>query len=191
MYLQNCNIIGRFGILVIFVIQQTESSLKTGKIYQVAVFLTILSCAQRGYGQDTTAVKADTISKFEATNAKMERLFKIIPVPLYSYSTEAGHTFGLAKFNLIDLSKNDTISSASKISEVATFSTEGRINVSVATELNWHNGRYMVMGFINFKKQPEYMLGIGNDVSREDVEEVSTTRLKFVNYGLIQVVKNL
>jgi len=166
----------------------------------VSVLLAILTCQFSLYGQkkakkdsrqDTTSVSADTLSKFDATNKKMEALFKIIPVPLYSYSTEAGHTFGLAKFNLIDLSKNDSISAASKISEVATMSTEGRINVSVATELNWHNGRYMVTGYINFKQQPEYMLGIGNDVSIEDVEEVSTTRLKFVNYGLVQVVKNL
>jgi outer membrane protein assembly factor BamA len=124
-------------------------------------------------------------------NAKMERLFKIIPVPIYSYSTEAGHTFGLAKFNLIDLDLRDTVSAPSKISEVATFSTEGRINVSVSTDLNWHKGRYMVMGYINYKKQPEFMLGIGNDVSVDDLEEVSTTRLKFVNYFLMQVVKNL
>jgi outer membrane protein assembly factor BamA len=48
----------------------------------------------------------------------------------------------------------------------------------------------MITGYINYKKQPEYMLGIGNDVSREDVEEVSVTRMKFVNYGLIQVIKN-
>lgn len=165
--------------------------MKAKSIYQVVLLLSALSCPVRSFGQDTTSVKADTLSKFEATNAKMERLFKIIPVPLYSYSTEAGHTFGLAKFNLIDLSRNDTLSAASKISEVATFSTEGRINVSVATELNWHKGRYMVTGYINFKQQPEYILGIGNDVSIDDVEEISFTRLKFVNYGLIQVVKNL
>jgi hypothetical protein len=39
--------------------------------------------------QDTTSVKTDSVSKFDATNKKMEKLFKIIPVPLYSYSTEA------------------------------------------------------------------------------------------------------
>jgi outer membrane protein assembly factor BamA len=171
--------------------------LKTNNFYQAAVLLAFLLPlpihSQEGpeSKQDTVSVKTDSLSKFDATNAKMERLFKIIPVPLYSYSTEAGHTFGLAKFNLIDLSKNDTISAASKISEVVTFSTEGRINASVATELNWHNGRYMVTGYINYKRLPEYMLGIGNDVSIEDVEEVSTTRLKFVNYFLMQVVKNL
>jgi outer membrane protein assembly factor BamA len=168
-------------------------------IFQVIVMLALAMYTVSGNAEeqakntlhDSTTVATDTVSKFDATNAKMERLFKIIPVPLYSYSTEAGHTFGLAKFNLIDLSKLDSISPASRISEVATFSTEGRINISVSTDLNWHQGKYMVMGFINFKQQPEYMLGIGNDVSIENVEQVSTTRLKFVNYGLIQVVKDL
>ena len=166
----------------------------------MAIFAAFLTSQLPGFGreqgensnrQDTTAMTTDTLSKFDATNAKMERLFKIIPVPLYSYSTEAGHTFGLAKFNLIDLSKNDTISAASKISEVLTFSTLGRVNISVSTELNWHNGRYMVTGYINYKQQPEYVLGIGNDVSIDDVEQISFTRLKFVNYFLIQAVKNL
>jgi outer membrane protein assembly factor BamA len=174
--------------------------LKISILFQVAIFAAFLTSQLPGFGreqgensnrQDTAAVQADTLSKFDATNAKMERLFKIIPVPLYSYSTEAGHTFGLAKFNLIDLSKNDTISAASKISEVLTFSTLGRVNISVSTELNWHNGRYMVTGYINYKQQPEYVLGIGNDVSIDDVEQISFTRLKFVNYFLIQAVKNL
>ncbi len=151
----------------------------------------LIASLQFCIAQDSTSAKADTLSKFDATNKKMEKLFKIIPVPLYSYSTEAGHTFGLAKFNLIDLSKLDTVSAASRISEVLTFSTEGRVNISVATDLNWHNGRYMVMGYINYKQQPEYMLGIGNDVSIDSVEQVSTTRLKFVNYFLVQVIKNL
>ena len=140
---------------------------------------------------DTASVASDSLSKFDRMNTKMEKLFKIIPVPIYSYSTEAGHTFGLAKFNLVDLDRRDTVSAPSKISEVATFSTEGRINVSVSTDLNWRKGKYMVIGYINYKQQPEFMLGIGNDVSIEDVEEVSTTRLKFVNYFMIQVVKNL
>jgi outer membrane protein assembly factor BamA len=132
----------------------------------------------------------DSISKFDATNKKMENLFKIIPVPLYSYSTEAGHTFGLAKFNLIDLNVNDTVSVASRISEVATFSTLGRINLSVSTDLNWHEGKYMVLGYINYKQQPEYILGIGNDVSIDDLEQISVTRLKFVNYFMVQVLKH-
>jgi outer membrane protein assembly factor BamA len=159
------------------------------KLFALLTF--VLASLQFSLAQDSTATNADTLSKFDATNKKMENLFKIIPVPLYSYSTEAGHTFGLAKFNLIDLSKYDTLSPASRISEVLTFSTKGRVNISVSTDLNWHQGKFMVIGYINYKQQPEYMLGIGNDVSVDNVEQVSTTRFKFVNYGLMQVVKNL
>ncbi len=137
------------------------------------------------------SVTQDTLSKFDKTNRKMEALFKIIPVPIYSYSTEAGHTIGFAKYNLINLNRNDIISAASRISEVVTFSTEGRVNISVSTDLNWKEGKYMVAGYINYRKLPEYMLGIGNEVSVDDLEEVSTTRLKFVNYGHVQVAKNL
>jgi outer membrane protein assembly factor BamA len=150
----------------------------------------LLNAFQMKATQDSTSVETDTLSKFDRMNTKMEALFRIIPVPIISYSTEAGNVFGLAKFNLIDLSKKDTVSKASKISEVFTLSTKGQINLSVSTELNWHQDKYMVMGYINYKRQPEYILGIGNDVSRDNVEQIEVTRLKFVNYGLIQVIDN-
>src|SRR6478735_2690622 len=89
---------------------------------------------------DTASQKdkpADTakVSGFDKFNKKMEKLFKVIPVPIISYSTDAGNTLGLAKFNLINLSKKDTISKPSKISAVFTVSDKGRINASIATEL--------------------------------------------------------
>lgn len=143
------------------------------------------------FGQEKETSVSDTLSKLERTNKKLEGLFQIIPVPLYSYSVEAGHTFGLAKFNLIDLSRVDSVSQASRISEVATVSTKGRINISVSTDLNWHQDKYMVFGYFNYKRQPEYMVGIGNDFNREDLEKISFDRFKFVNYGLIQAVKHL
>jgi hypothetical protein len=173
--------------------------LKILLFYGLTVLFTVCDICIPIYGQQPTDINTiqnsasaatDTISKFDATNKKMEDLFKIIPVPLYSYSSEAGHTFGLAKFNLIDLNKNDTISAASRISEVATFSTLGRINISISTDLNWHEGKYMVMGFVNYKQQPEYILGIGNDVSIDDVEMISLTRFKFVNYFMYQILKD-
>jgi hypothetical protein len=159
--------------------------------FHFILLLLSLSGSQLCLGQDTSKIEIDSISKFDRMNQKMEKLFKIIPVPIYSYSSEAGHTFGLAKYNLIDLSPLDTVSQPSKISEVATFSTEGRINISVSTELNWHQGKYMVLGYVNYRRQPEYIAGIGNDVKLEDLEQISFDRFKFVNYGLIQVIKHL
>ena len=101
---------------------------------------------------DTTSVKKDTLSKFDSFNAKAEHLFKILPVPLYSYSTEAGNTFGLAKFNLFQLKKSDTISKPSKLSEVVTFSSKGRVNASVTTELVFKENQWVILSYVNYKK---------------------------------------
>src|SRR4029079_5803908 len=109
---------------------------------------------------DTTTAGKDSLSGFDSFNKKAEHLFKILPVPLYSYSTEAGNTFGLAKFNLFDLSKKDTVSKPSKLSEVVTFSSKGRVNASVTTELVFHQNKYVILSYINYKKQPEYIFGI-------------------------------
>jgi hypothetical protein len=126
---------------------------------------------------------ADTVqlSKFDSFNVKAERFFKIYPVPIVSYSEEAGNVFGLAKFNAFRLNKNDTISAYSKLSEVFTISTKGHISFSVATSLSFLEDKYMVLGYINYKKTPEYILGIGNDVSRDDLESIVTQRLKFAS----------
>jgi hypothetical protein len=150
-----------------------------------------LSGSINAFGQtDTSTGKPATdSSKFDKFNAKAEHLFKILPVPIYSYSTEAGNIFGLAKFNLFRLSKKDTISNPSKLSGVVTFSTEGRINASVATELVLKEKKYIILSYINYKKTPEFLFGIGNDVSRDNMEEVSTERIKFLATPLIRVYK--
>lgn len=115
----------------------------------------------------------------------------MLPVPLASYSTEAGSTFGLAKFNLFHVSRHDSISKPSKISGVATYSTKGRINASVATDLIFDKNRYMIIGYINYKKTPEYIYGIGNDATRADQEQISVSRLKFVANPMRLIFKNL
>ena len=48
--------------------------------------------------------KKDTLSKFDSFNKKAEKFFKVAPVPIVAYSTEAGNIFGLAKFNTFHLS---------------------------------------------------------------------------------------
>jgi len=139
--------------------------------------------------QDSAVVKKDS-SWFDKFNAKAEKLFKIIPVPIFSYSSDAGQIFGLAKFNVLNLSKKDTISKPSKLSEVMTFSTKGRINISVATELVFKENKYVVIAYVNYKKQPEYIFGIGNDVTKEGIEQVQYERFKFSATTLRLVAKD-
>ncbi len=141
--------------------------------------------------QTDTEQPADTLSKFDKFNKKAEAFFKVAPVPLISYSTDAGNVFGLAKFNAFQLSKRDTISKPSKLSEVFTISTKGRINASISNDLIFKENKYMILSYFNYKKQPEYLLGIGNDVSRDDKEQVVVDRIKFSSTALIRVKNHL
>ncbi len=144
---------------------------------------------------DTTAAK-DTATK-KSTSEKMEHLFKYIPVPLYSYSSEGGNLFGLAKFNSFPLSKKDTVSEASILSGVASATTKGRINVSLATQLIFNQDKTIIISYFNYKKQPEYMTKIGNTIYRDStdkidsIEAIDYQRLKFFASGVFLCAKNL
>ena len=142
------------------------------------------------FGQTDGGAKQDTLSKFYKFNQKAEKLFKYMPAPIITYSTEAGNTFGLAKFNVFRPSKKDTISRPSKISEVVTFSTKGRINVSISNDLILKEDKWMFLTFFNYKKTPEYILGIGNDVSVDDVEMVTIDRIKISTTILRRIAKH-
>ena len=120
----------------------------------------------------------------------MEKFFKYAPAPIITYSSEAGNVFGLAKFNLFHPSKKDTISKPSKVSAVVTVSTKGRVNVSVVNDLILKENKYMILSYFNYKKTPEYMLGIGNDVSIDDAEEVVQNRTKFATAAMRRVKEN-
>ncbi|MGC3944319.1 MAG: hypothetical protein QM762_07355 [Chryseolinea sp.] len=159
---------------------------------QKLVLSAILLCLTISvFGQaDTTVAKKDTLSAFDSFNKKMEKFFKYSPAPIITYSSEAGNTFGLAKFNVFSLSKKDTISRPSKLSEVVTFSTKGRINISISNDLIFNEDKWMVLSYFNYKKTPEYILGIGNDVSIDDVEQVTIDRAKFSTNILRKIAKN-
>ena len=157
-------------------------------IYRILIIVIICSLLKVGQsvaqgGNDTNDTvnqsKKQKSSKFDKFNEKGEKIFKYVPVPIYSYSTETKHLFGLAKYNLFNLSKKDTISVASKASGVVTFSTLGHFRISGGTTLNYGQGKYMFEFGIGYKKFPEYILGIGNDVSREDVEEIFVKKFGF------------
>ena len=144
------------------------------------------------YLKDTTA--KDTTKK--TTSQQMEALFKIIPVPLYSYSSEGGNLFGLAKFNAFQLSKSDTISQPSIVSGVASVTTKGRVNFSLSTQLVFNDDKTIVAGYVNYKKQPEYMTKIGNTIYRDSennvdsIEAVEFQRIKFYATGLFLWAEN-
>ena len=142
------------------------------------------------FAQSAAQQKKDTLSKFDKFNQKAEAFFKWAPAPIITYSSEAGNTFGLAKFNLFHPSKKDSVSKPSKLAEVVTVSTKGRVNISISNDLILKENKYMILSYFNYKKTPEYLLGIGNDVSIDDVEEVTVNRFKFATSAMRRIKEN-
>ena len=159
----------------------------------ILLFCSEQICAQTpGEKKDSSSSnepKKDSLSGFDKFNKKGEALFKILPVPIYSYSPEAGNIFGLAKFNVLNLSKKDTISKPSKLSGVFTASTLGRINASIATELVFDENRYVIISYVNYKKEPEYIWDIGNTIT-DNPEQDIINRFVFAGTALRLVKKN-
>lgn len=147
----------------------------------IFTLLSLLLFSQFAIAQtdSTSQATADTLSKFDRFNQKGEKVFQYIPVPIYSHTKEAGDIFGLAKYNLFDLYKGDTVTKPSKVSSVFTMSSKGRINFSLSTEFILKENRYIFLSYVNFKKTPEVVLGIGNDVSIDNKENISNNRVRF------------
>ncbi len=170
---------------------------KITKSFIIKVFLTFIIILENPFiikAQDTTQVKKDTtakkISKFDQFNKKAEALFKVIPFPMVTYSTETGTVFGLVKYNMVQLVKGDTISSASSFSELVSISTEGQFKVVLGSTLYLNEDRIVLRGGVNYITFPEYILGVGNEVSRDNIERISSNSFAFYNTFLYSFVKS-
>ncbi|WP_189337144.1 BamA/TamA family outer membrane protein [Flavobacterium laiguense] len=152
--------------------------------------LSIIAQTEAQTKKDTIAEKKTNPSKFDNFNKKAEAFFKVFPVPIYGYSTEAGNIFGLAKFNVIDLSKKDTVSKPSKLTELVSLSSKGRVNVVLGGQLFFKENKYQIQSYVYFQKQPQYIFGIGNDVVKEEAELINFDRVKVYSNNLIRIKKN-
>lgn len=138
---------------------------------------------------ETKTIAPDTLSKFTRFNKKAEALFKVLPFPMVSYSTETGTVVGLAKYNMVQLVEGDTISAASSFSGLASASTEGHYKVVLGGNLYLDQNKLILNGTIQYIVFPEYLLGIGNNVQRENLERIITERFAFTNYVLHSIDK--
>ncbi len=139
---------------------------------------------------ETDSIASKKLSKFAQFNKKAEALFKVMPFPMVSYSTETGSVFGLAKYNMVNLVKDDTISSSSSFSELVSISTEGQFKVVLGGNLYLNQNKLILNGGAQYVEYPEYILGVGNDVRREDAERIKTKRIVFHNTALYAINKS-
>ncbi|WP_158233209.1 BamA/TamA family outer membrane protein [Reichenbachiella sp. 5M10] len=166
-----------------------------GSLLIIALFSLSLSLSTTTLAQDRSQQQAaDTltsespgVSKFDAFNKKAEVLFQFIPFPIYSYSQETGQVYGLVKYNLINIVRGDTVSTASSFSALASASSVGQIKFVLGSRVYLNEDRVVLQGEASYIDFPQFFLGIGNDVTRAGLEEISTKSLNFVNSALFTI----
>ncbi len=157
---------------------------KTIGLILLFVFMNVLQLkAQEKEPQDTT--KKTLMQKFNSFNNKAEKLFKILPFPMVTYATETGTVIGLVKYNLVRLVKSDTISSPSSFSELITISTKNQFKLVLGTKQYYLQNKLILQSEVQYVDYPDIILGVGNDVSRDDVEQIQTQRVVFNNGGFV------
>ena len=132
-------------------------------------------------------LKISRLDRFNSINKKAEDLFKILPFPMVSYSTETGTVLGLAKYNLLSLNKKDTISSPASFSALISMSTEGQFKLVLGSSIYLFENKWVFTGGVQYIEYPEWIMGVGNTVHRENLEKIKTKRLAFDNeilYGI-------
>ncbi|UXP33838.1 outer membrane protein assembly factor [Reichenbachiella agarivorans] len=136
---------------------------------------------------DTLTAESPAISKFDAFNKKAEVLFQFIPFPIYSYSQETGQVYGLVKYNLINIVKGDTVSAASSFSALASASSFGQIKFVLGSRVYLNEDKIVIQGEASYINFPQFFLGIGNDVTRDGLEEIATKSYNAVNSAFMAV----
>ncbi len=164
--------------------------LKILPVYILFLFSTVQLRGQQVSNIPVDSIAPDTLSKFDKFNKKAEALFKVIPFPMVTYATETGVVFGLVKYNMVNLVKGDTISSASSFSELISLSTEGQFKIVLGSTLYLGEDRFNLKGLIYYITFPEYILGVGNVVSRDSIERISSNSFAFNNSFLYSPVKS-
>lgn len=101
-----------------------------------------------------------------------------LPVPLFGYSQEAGLTLGAAGIYSFYTHKNDTVTKASQAYGVLGFSTKGRVQISLKTDVWAAHNKYHYITEAKFLNQPFNFYGIGNQTQKADEDKINLKRFR-------------
>ncbi len=69
------------------------------------------------------------------------------------------------------------------------FPVLGRINASISTQLVFDEDKYVIISYVNYKKEPEYIWDIGNTITDDPGQDI-INRFVFAGTALRQVKKD-
>ncbi len=124
----------------------------------------------------------DSISKLDHFNEKFERVVRIFPIPLVSYSSETNWLFGLSKINSFRMGTKDQFDESiqpSQITGLVYLTLNRQYKGVVTSDLIFGENKYQSFTQIKFIDFPNYYFGVGDYTKLEDRCWVETENLSF------------
>ncbi len=127
---------------------------------------------------DTTS----SISKLDHFNKKMEKLVRIFPLPMVSYSSETDWLIGLTKINSFRIGVEDQFDNSiqpSQITALAYFTLNKQYKAVLTSDLMFGENKYESFTQFMFVDFPNYYFGVGDYTELDDMCWVETENLSF------------
>ena len=166
------------------------SNMKT--FYRIVLPLVLFVCNTQLYASDDHLLSdtldnalpdtTSSLSKLDHFNKKMERLVRIFPLPMVSYSSETDWLIGLTKINSFRIGAQDQYDESiqpSQITALAYFTLNKQYKAVLTSDLMFGDNRYESFTQFMFVDFPNYYYGLGDYTKEEDMCWVETENFSF------------
>lgn len=113
------------------------------------------------------------IKKLFSSEEDTTRSSSFLPLPVIGYSQETGAEFGAVSLYSFYTDRRDTLTRASRISGVATFTTKSQSNFQLKTDIWSPGNRYHYTGEFRYKNFPFNFYGTGNQTLESNEDRIT------------------
>ena len=123
------------------------------------------------------------IKKLFSNDADTGRSSSFLPLPVLGYSQETGIEFGALSLYSFYTDRSDTITRASRLTGVATFTTKSQSNFQLKSDIWSPGNKYHYTSEVRYKNFPFNFYGIGNETFNANEDRI-TQKLFKINAGV-------
>lgn len=151
--------------------------MKTHYLYRILVLLGLAFTVSHSFAQKKL------IRKLFSNEADTTRSGSFLALPVLGYSQETGVEFGAVSLYSFYTDRNDTLTRASRLTGVATFTTKSQSNFQLKSDIWAPGNNYHYTSEFRYKNFPFNFYGIGNETFKANEDRI-TQKLFRLNAGV-------
>lgn len=147
------------------------------------LLMVLTLCISASFGSSNAFAQKKFIGKFFSNGSDTSRSTSFLALPVLGYSQETGFEFGAVSLYSFYTNRLDTLTRASRITGVTTFTTKSQSNFQLKSDIWSPGNRYHYASEFRYKNFPFNFYGIGNETLKSDEDRI-TQKLFRINAGI-------